>query len=77
MKNKLKIFGELMDDFYYLLSPIILSKLFLFTMVITNQKGIIIFLTCLLLMIVCYSTSMYRLHKKYLKKEVNNNGNII
>jgi len=53
-----------MNDAYYIGSPIILSKLFLFTMLVTNQRGIMLSLACLLLIIMCYSTSMYRILNK-------------
>ena len=60
MKTKLKALGEIMNNTYYLISPVIFSKLFLFTMIITNQKGIMIFLASLFLIIICYSTALYR-----------------
>lgn len=59
----LEFIGELMDNIYYLISPIILTKLFLFTMVITNQKGLILTIASIIIIVMCSSTSVYRLYK--------------
>jgi hypothetical protein len=71
MNNYLKLFGELMSDIYYIMSPFILCKLFLLTIIITDTdvESIMLFVASICIIIMCYSTSIYRVFKISIEKK--------
>lgn len=69
MKNYLKLFGELMNDTYYIISPFILGKLFLLIVVIIEAESTILTIASICIIIICYLTSIYRVFKFSIKNK--------
>ena len=67
MSNYLKLFGELMNDLYYIMSPYILGKLFLLTIIIADVESTMLSIASICVIIMCSSTSIYRVFKISIK----------